>query len=80
MPVATKLENSHTTGAEQQKNRVTPAAMRTIGHLSATTEICVMILPHCESNAEPHFICGRNCDEGSTARAVARNLPMLRLL
>ena len=41
-PLKKTLEANHTTGAEQQKTKVTPAAIRSIGHLSATFDICVM--------------------------------------
>jgi hypothetical protein len=37
-----KLDNTHTTGAEQQKTRLTPIAIRKIGDLSATFNICIM--------------------------------------
>jgi hypothetical protein len=37
------LDTNQTIGAEQQKAKVTPAAIRRIGHLSATFDICVII-------------------------------------
>jgi hypothetical protein len=44
MPLASTLDTSHTTGAEQQNTRVTPAATRRVRYRSATFAICVIHL------------------------------------
>lgn len=43
MPLASTLDTSHTTGAEQQNTKVTPAATRRVRHRSATFAICVIL-------------------------------------
>jgi class 3 adenylate cyclase len=43
IPLTRKLDTNHTTGAEQQKTKVTPAAIRRVRHLSATFDISIIL-------------------------------------
>jgi hypothetical protein len=63
------LETNHTTGAEQKNTKVTPAAIRRIGHLSATFDICVMrIFSATLSERSPHGLLGIVVEIGGKVR------------
>jgi hypothetical protein len=44
-PSTRRFDSNHTKGTEQQKTKATQAAIRRIGHLSATFDICPMLFP-----------------------------------
>jgi hypothetical protein len=63
------LETNQTTGAEQKNTKVTPAAIRRIGHLSATFDICVMrIFSATLSERSPHGLLGIVVEIGGKVR------------